>query len=660
MTVQCRMIVLHLDGLPARCRTGRVMRWLCDLGEIQSRIVGRITLNAPSASIEVQLDDGARLARALHGQRLDGQQLEVWWHPAEHQPSPFFGTFLRMLRIESEAEPSDALDEKELPELLVRDCSLGLGGRVHLQLSRHGHKPLPERYRPGAPVVLTSSEQRLHGLVCSSTATQIEVAVSAFANAETTWTVQPATDGIANTRAARALCRADAARDTRLCELRNVLLGEAPSQFLPPKPVQTAQLNESQQAAVAFANAAQDVALIHGPPGTGKTTVVVAIIAEAVARGEKVLACGPSNLAVDNILERLVATGIDALRIGHPARVDVDLQHLTLDGQVRRHRDSRRVRQLGIQAAAAERQGLRDEAADLGTEAAELEQAIVAELLDHTPVICATLSGLDTIFLGARRYGLAIVDEACQAIEPACWLPVLRADRLVLAGDPYQLPPTVLSGQKALGVSMLERLQTEHGEQISRTLRRQYRMHAAIMGFSNAQFYDNQLVADPCVAAATLPDDPEALSFIDTSGAGFDEEPEPDGPSLRNPQEAGLIRELIGQLQERDVAEIAILSPYAAQVRLLQAQLPEIEVCSIDGYQGRECDVVILSLVRSNPERRLGFLADIRRMNVAMTRARRKLMVVGDSATFGDHPFYSAFLDYVDALGAYHWGLDDI
>ncbi|MFT5128283.1 MAG: ATP-dependent RNA/DNA helicase IGHMBP2 [Rhodothermales bacterium] len=333
-----------------------------------------------------------------------------------------------------------------------------------------------------------------------------------------------------------------------------------------------------------------------------------------------------------------------------------------MDGQVVRHRDNRRVRQLGIQAAAAERQGMRDEAADLLSEAAELEQAIVAQLLDHSPVICATLTGLDTIFLGARRYGLAIVDEACQAIEPSCWLPILRADRLVLAGDHCQLPPTVISRQRALSVSMLERLVDTHGSAITQTLQRQYRMHSSIMAFSNGQFYDGQLIADESVASATLPDDPEAVTFIDTSGAGYNEEREPDGPSLRNPQEAGLVVQMVGVLQEHGIPpeRIAILSPYSAQVRLLQDRLPEIEVCSIDGYQGRECDIVILSFVRSNPERTLGFLADTRRMNVAMTRARRKLIVIGDSATFGEHPFYSAFLDHVDSLGAYHWGIDDL
>jgi RecA/RadA recombinase len=637
------------------------MRWLCDLGEISSRIVGRILVNSPSASIEISLDDGTRLARALHGQRLDGRQLEVWWHDAEHQPRPFTRDFLRMLREEANAsDPGDSTDAKPLPELLVRSSWLGLGGRVHMRLTRHGEKPLPERPRPGNPIILSDGKRKLHGLVCCSSNTHVEVAVGDFADPETSWTLQPAADGIANARAERALRRSDAATDGRLAELRDVLLGDAPPRFEGDPGTPDSALNDSQNAALAFANSAQDLAVIHGPPGTGKTTVVVAIIAAAVARGERVLACAPSNLAVDNILERLVAAGIGALRIGHPGRVDVDLRHLTLDGQVVRHRDNRRARRLGIQAAAAERQGMRDEASELMAEAAELEQAIVTQLLDHSPVICATLTGLDTIFLGARRYGLAIVDEACQAIEPSCWLPLLRAERLVLAGDHCQLPPTVLSRQRGLRVSMLERLVDAHGSTITRTLLRQYRMHADIMAFSNGQFYDGELIADDSVASATLPDDPEAVTFIDTSGAGYDEEREPDGPSLRNPQEASLVEQLVRLLQDRGVEQIAVLSPYSAQVRLLQDRLPEIEICSIDGYQGRECDVVILSLVRSNLERSLGFLGDTRRMNVAMTRARRKLIVIGDSATFGEHPFYSAFLDHVDTLGAFHWGIDHL
>jgi ATP-dependent RNA/DNA helicase IGHMBP2 len=657
------MILLQIDGLPARCRTGRLLRWVCELGDINSRIVGRILINAPSATIEIKLDTGAALARALHGQRLDGRQLEVWWQAAEHRPQAFFRNFLAMLKREAAAEPSeDSDDAKSLPELLVRESWLGLGGRVHLLLARHGDKSLPERPRPGNPITLSNGSSKLHGLVCASTPTQVEVAVAEFANPETTWTLTPAANNIASARAERAMRRADAATDGRLCELRHVLLGEAAPRFAPVESPRTPQLNESQQAALRFANSAQDLAVIHGPPGTGKTTVVAAIIADAVARGERVLACAPSNLAVDNILERLVEAGIGALRIGHPARVDVDLQQHTLDGQVLRHRDSRRVRQLGVQAAAAERQGKRDEAAELMAEAAELEQSIVTHLLDHSPVVCATLTGLDTIFLGARRYGLAIVDEACQAIEPSCWLPVLRAERLVLAGDHCQLPPTVLSQERRLHVSMLERLIDTHGPAITSVLQRQYRMHADIMAFSNAQFYEGQLIADDSVADATLPGDSEALTFVDTSGAGYDEEREPDGPSLRNPQEAGLVVQLVELLLKRGIEPdaIAILSPYAAQVRLLQEQMPEIESCSIDGYQGRECDIIILTLVRSNPERTLGFLRDTRRMNVAMTRARRKLIVIGDSATFGEDPFYSAFLDHVDSLGAYHWGIDDL
>jgi predicted DNA helicase len=303
-------------------------------------------------------------------------------------------------------------------------------------------------------------------------------------------------------------------------------------------------------------------------------------------------------------------------------------------------------------------------------DAERIERQAVAQILDHAEVLCVTLTGLDSDILGGRQFDLAVIDEACQSTEPACWIPLLRAGRVILAGDHFQLPPTVVhreAGREGFSVSLLERLIELYGAtRLARRLEVQYRMHQAIMAFSSAEFYDDVLVADPSVAAHVLADLPDVvrspltetpLEFIDTAGASYDEQPEPDGESRLNPQEAEVVERKVTALLEAGVSarDIAVISPYAAQVRSLRQRLAalEVEVDTVDGFQGREKEAVIISLVRSNPSGEIGFLADVRRMNVALTRARRKLIVIGDSATIAGHEFYQRLLEYFELLGGY-------
>jgi predicted DNA helicase len=262
-----------------------------------------------------------------------------------------------------------------------------------------------------------------------------------------------------------------------------------------------------------------------------------------------------------------------------------------------------------------------------------------------------------------------VIDEAAQAIEPACWIPLPRAGRLVLAGDHCQLPPTIISSEAAregLAVSLMEQLMRESGQSISRRLTTQYRMHESIMEFSSGEFYDSALIADESVECHLLIDLPSVvpgpltsspLQFIDTAGASYDEEAETEGASLLNRQEAELAARKVQQLLEAGVPAtgIALISPYAAQVRLLRSLLTieGMEIDTVDGFQGREKEAVVISLVRSNAKGEIGFLADARRMNVALTRARRKLIVIGDSATIGHHPFYQRLLDHFDRHAAH-------
>ena len=449
---------------------------------------------------------------------------------------------------------------------------------------------------------------------------------------------------------------------------RAVLAGEPPRfETRARGPLLPNGLNPEQQGALDLADRAIDFMLVHGPPGTGKTTVLVEIIRRAVARGERVVAAAPSNLAVDNLVERLVAAGLDCVRIGHPARVLESVLDHTLEAKVKDHAQSRiaqdlvreamRLRQDArkstrrrgpgrfSEARAAER-----DARKLFAEARELEDRAEEAVLEKAQVVLATLTGLSSKALAGAAFDLAVVDEATQAVEPAAYLAMLRAGRVVMAGDHKQLPPTVLAA-KELAVSLFERL----APQGMVTLLEQHRMNEKIMRYPSDALYGGKLRAHPAVASHAL--DGQPLVFIDTAGRGFEEETPEDSESKLNAGEAelaaGEARALLATLPEQD---LAVIAPYDAQVqklRQLLADVPGVEIDTVDGFQGREKEAVIVSLVRSNERGELGFLEDIRRVNVAITRARKKLVVIGDGATITRHPFYEGFIKYTQAIGAW-------
>ena len=433
-----------------------------------------------------------------------------------------------------------------------------------------------------------------------------------------------------------------------------------------------------------FGLSAHDLAIIHGPPGTGKTTTVVELIIQAIERGDKVLACAPSNTAVDNLLERLINANQRVVRVGHPARVAERLRDHSLDGLVDQHPNMPVIRDMLREAEQifrradkwtrgkpqrGEKQEMRREAKRLQGDARLLERQAVSSILDRAHVICATTT-FNEEMLGDRWFDLVVIDEACQSTEPGCWVPLLRSDKIILAGDHQQLPPTVLSAEAArqgFAKSLMEREIETYGDDVTRLLTVQYRMHNDIMKFSSDQFYDGQLVGHESVIGHRLSElesvceseiTQQTVTFIDTAGAGWDEELEPDGLSKRNPKEAELILKKVQLLLESGMAtrDIAVIAPYAAQVRLLRNQFDGsgLEIDTVDGFQGREKEAVLITLVRSNLENEIGFLSDRRRMNVALTRARRKLIVIGDSATLGVDEFYRDFFAYVESLGSYH------
>ena len=704
------MPLLHIEPLPRRVSKREVLDFLDRLGGLDRKRVGRIEFRGPAAVVEVPDGWQARLLKALDGQMFGDRRVRVRItadRAPTSGPEDHFARLARLLDLESRAEAqrvaqqarklSPAEAEKtgnSLIDLAVADENAGLGGRFIVQLVRRTRGLLPwTRLDVGSPVVLSPHKDRAEisyrGVVCERSEASISVAIDSLPDElgeHDAWRIDIAFDEVATQRQRAALEQARVLRGDRAAILRDVLLGQRQPEFGVDRAVGAldASLNEVQLDAVQFALSARDVGLIHGPPGTGKTTTVVEVIRQAVRRGRKVLACAPSNLAVDNVFERLLGFRERVVRLGHPARVLPELREHTLDLLVEAHRDVRLARKLVKQAMSlfreagrqrrtapkpGERRQLRDDARSLLADARKMELQAAEGILESAAVICATTTGIDSQLLGPRRFDLVVIDEACQSTEPGCWIPLLRGDRLVLAGDHCQLPPTVVSQEAAadgFGTSLFERLVDHYGTGITRRLTVQYRMNQAIMDFPSRELYDGQLEAYPSVrehrlcdladvAASRITEWP--VEFIDTAGASYDEELEPDGESRMNRQEAELVARKVRELIDAGLGarDIAVISPYGAQVRLLREQLDVagLEIDSVDGFQGREKEAVVISLVRSNAKGEIGFLGDIRRMNVAMTRARRKLLMVGDSATLGGHPFYTRLLEYCEGLGAY-------
>ena len=698
------MARIHLEPVPFKTPVGAVLAFVCTAGKLDRKHVGRITLLGRGATVEVPDEKAAALVTALDGATFQDRPVRVRVADAADL-SGHFARLSALLDLEADAEEEAARqaaqsetatrDGAALTGLALRESEFGLGGRLLLTFTRGGRTdPFPpNRLQPGAPVVIsqTGTHRRrptYRGVVYDRDFTSIGVAIEPPDDDppdDATYRLDLSADEVSRVRQQEALRRAASAKGDRLAELRDVLLGEREPEFDPLPDVEVTSLNASQAEAVRFALAAKDVAVIHGPPGTGKTTTVVELIRQAVARGERVLATAASNHAVDNLLEKLLAAGEQPVRVGHPARVDPSLRERALDILVQKHADARQGRKLAKEARSlfvqadrwtkekpqpGEKAALRREARAMLADARKFEALAAERILDDTRIVCGTLTGLTSDVLGPRQYDLAVIDEAGQSTEPASWLPVMRANKLVLAGDHRQLPATVISPEAAeqgLSVSLMERVVERFGPAVSRLLSVQYRMHTDIMGFSNAEFYGGALVADGSVAGHRLCDLPgvtaepcteRPVRFIDTAGAGFDEELEEDSGSRHNPGEADRVVQIVRRWLAAGLpaGAVGVITPYRAQVRKLRerlADVPEVEVDSVDGFQGREKEAVVISLVRSNPAGQIGFLADTRRTNVALTRARRAVVVIGDSATLSSDPFYLRMVGHLEAIGAY-------
>ncbi|WP_419698025.1 AAA domain-containing protein [Mucilaginibacter sp. NFX135] len=579
--------------------------------------------------------------------------------------------------------------------IAIRGTEPGRGDYISVEVERTTHKDLAHQLRFGVPAALFSNHDpktdRVEGTITYQGGDRLKITL--YTDELPDWSrdgklgIDLLFDNNSYDEMQNAIKQASAlAAKPQEGRLIHILTGEKPPMFNTLAPFFAPRLNASQTEAVNKIVSAQDLAIVHGPPGTGKTTTLVQAIKALIQQNKKqVLVVAPSNTAVDLLSEKLTDEGLNVLRIGNPARVSEKLFSLTLDSKIAEHSDNKEIKKLKKQASAYkdmahkykrsfgkaerdQRKALFNEAHKIMKDVAATEQHIVDDLVSKAQVITATLVGANHYTIRDVKFETVVIDEAGQALEPACWIPILKAQKVILAGDHCQLPPTIKSAEAAkngLSTTLLEKCATLHPEAMV-LLEEQYRMHEAIMGFSSAEFYQNRLKAHTSVAQRLLFQGDMPVSFVDTAGCGFDEQQQ--GTSVANPEEAAFLLKHLNKLvvnltDTANFPSVAIIAPYKEQIRVLNelmAAHPEllphsehISINTVDSFQGQERDVVYISMTRSNSEGEIGFLSDIRRMNVALTRARKKLVVIGNSSTLSRLPFYADLIEYTERLNAY-------
>lgn len=472
-----------------------------------------------------------------------------------------------------------------------------------------------------------------------------------------------------------ALDRVIRARSGRLADLRDIFYTKAPASRYTFDAMRFPWLNASQEKAVNEVLWAKDVAVVHGPPGTGKTTTLVEAIFETLRRESQVLVCAQSNMAVDWISEKLVDRGINVLRIGNPTRVNDKMLSFTYERRFEAHPDypqlwsiRKAIRELRQQRKHAD--SWHQKMDRLKSRAMELELRIRSSLFGEARVIASTLTGAANRVLEGEKYSTLFIDEAAQALEAACWIAIRKAGRVILAGDHCQLPPTVksiMALKGGLGKTLMERIVENKPETVT-LLKMQYRMNEQIMKFSSEWFYHGMVESAPTVSHRGILDYDTPMMWIDTAECDGKEEFVGENFGRINRAEAELTLQTLQQYLEKigkqrileESIDVGIISPYRAQVQLLRKELRKREffrpyrhlltVNTVDGFQGQERDIILISLVRSNDGGDIGFLRDLRRMNVAITRARMKLIILGSSETMTSHPFYKKLYEYVGQL----------
>lgn len=475
-----------------------------------------------------------------------------------------------------------------------------------------------------------------------------------------------------------ALDRVINAKGNRLAYLRDLFASRQRAEVFSFDPIRFPWLNPAQEQAVNNVLRAKDVAIVHGPPGTGKTTTLVEAIYETLRRENQVLVCAQSNMAVDWISERLVDRGVNVLRIGNPTKVNDKMLSFTYERRFADHPDypqlwsmREAIRKLRQGHKRRHDDGYHQKMERLKSRATELEIRINAELFGEARVIASTLTGSANRLLSGQKFGTLFIDEAAQALEPACWIAIRRASRVILAGDHCQLPPTVKSIaalRGGLGTTLMERIVRQKPETVT-LLKTQYRMNERIMRFSSDWFYGSMVEAAPQIKYRGILDLDNPMMWVDTSGVDGKEEFVGESFGRINRAEADLTLSMLEEYFNKigkqrildECIDVGIISPYRAQVQLLRRLIRKkeffkpyrslISVNTVDGFQGQERDIIVISLVRANADGQIGFLSDLRRMNVAITRARMKLIILGDVATMTRHPFYKKLYEYVMESG---------
>jgi ATP-dependent RNA/DNA helicase IGHMBP2 len=625
---------------------------------------------------------------------------------------------ISLLKMEQEAEIKEYREkflEKPLAErtkqgitwypVVVTDTEMGFGQKIILELERTVKHNTPNFFQPGKVVSLFSNSEtaRSEGATGIITMVKDNILKMVLHSEEIPDWLDEGKLGLdlyfderSYKEAEIALNKVINAEKDRLAQLREIILGYKPAVFENfKKEALVTGLNYSQAKAVENVLLANDVAIIHGPPGTGKTTTLIRAIQNVLLEEKQLLVCAPSNLAVDLLTGMLDELGINVLRLGHPARLTEKVLKHSFDEQVARHPSYKPLKLLQKEAVELKKQARKfkrnfgpserqnrgsmlAEVKDMMAQARKLEKVIFEDILDKASVITCTPVGAAHELIRKREFSTLFFDEGANATAPTTWIPITRAKRVIFAGDHCQLPPTIKSNQAARGGLSVSLFETcIRRQKVDTLLEVQYRMHEDIMNFSSQEFYGGKLAADPSVKNRLLGNSgpllTTAVDFVDTAGCGYNEEVNRDLQSIYNPEEVNLLfRHLSNVLEQMETENVpllaegfnlGIISPYNAQVVQLRENLKNfplvekyrnnISIDTVDGFQGQERDIIYISMVRSNDNSEIGFLSDIRRMNVAMTRAKRKLVIIGDSATLGADSFYKGFLDYIDSIEAY-------
>jgi ATP-dependent RNA/DNA helicase IGHMBP2 len=582
----------------------------------------------------------------------------------------------------------------------IRGSEMSRGDYLTIELERTTHQDVFHQFRTGMPAVFFTNhdpqKDRIEGTIAHQNGNKLKITIKDDELPEWSRDGKLGVDLLFDDNSYDEMN--DALKTASELSEKNphiqILMGAKSPTFMPwsVSSPNTSKLNESQSKAVDKILSANELAIVHGPPGTGKTTTLIQAIKALIKQeNQRILVVAPSNTAVDLLSEKLSEEGLNVLRVGNPARVSERLQGLTLEAKMAEHdyvKETKRLKKQAMEfknmahkykrsfgkSERDQRKALFDEAHKIMKEVGNTEQYIIDDIVSKTQVVTATLVGANHYTIRNLEYNTVVIDEAGQALEPACWIPILKAKKVILAGDHCQLSPTIKSNEAAkdgLSKTLLEKCIELHPEAVT-LLEEQYRMNEKIMGYSSLIFYENKLKAHESVAKSLLFEEDLPLLFIDTAGCGYEEKLE--GTSSTNPDEAVFVfkhinlfvSELVSKNSFKDVSNfpsIAVISPYKQQINLLKTQFEHspdlqkfkenISVNTIDSFQGQERDIVYISLTRSNDKGEIGFLSDIRRMNVAMTRARKKLVVIGDSATLGQHPFYANFIEYAEKSGGY-------